>query len=176
VRSLVEMHGGSVKAESAGDGRGSNFTLRLPTIAPPAPSASGDAAALGSKGEGRVLLVDDNRDAADTAAAVLEMAGYNVRVAYDPGVALAILDEILPDVAVLDIGLQGMSGYELAARVRAHPHGANCYLVALTGYGTATDRVKAHDAGFQQHLVKPAPPEALLEAVRHGIHQGGIPP
>jgi signal transduction histidine kinase/ActR/RegA family two-component response regulator len=176
VRSLVEMHGGSVKAESAGDGRGSNFTLRLPTIAPPAPSASGDAAAVGSKGEGRVLLVDDNRDAADTAAAVLEMAGYNVRVAYDPGVALAILDEILPDVAVLDIGLPGMSGYELAARVRAHPHGANCYLVALTGYGTATDRVKAHDAGFQQHLVKPAPPEALLEAVRHGIHQGGIPP
>jgi CheY-like chemotaxis protein len=60
--------------------------------------------------------------------------------------------------------------------VSEHPHGANCYLVALTGYGTATDLVKAHDAGFQQHLVKPAPPEALLEAVRHGIHQGGIPP
>jgi CheY-like chemotaxis protein len=77
---------------------------------------------------------------------------------------------------VLDIGLPGISGYELAARVRAHPHGANCYLVALTGYGTAADMVKAHDAGFQQHLVKPAPPEALLEAVRHGMHQGGIPP
>jgi CheY-like chemotaxis protein/two-component sensor histidine kinase len=176
VRSLVEMHGGSVEAESGGDGRGSNFTLRLPTIAPPVPSASAGAASVRAQGEGRVLLVDDNRDAADTAAAVLEMAGYNVRVAYDPGVALAILDEILPDVAVLDIGLPGISGYELAARVRAHPHGANCYLVALTGYGTATDLVKAHDAGFQQHLVKPAPPEALLEAVRHGIHQGGIPP
>ena len=176
VRSLVEMHGGTVEAESAGDGRGSNFTLRFPTIAPPQPAASGGDGAAAPAGEGRVLLVDDNQDAADTAAALLEIAGYEVRVAYDPGVALALLDAFQPDVAVLDIGLPGISGYELAARVRAHRNGANCYLVALTGYGTAADVVKAHDAGFQQHLVKPAPPQALLEAIRHGMHQGGIPP
>ena len=176
VRSLVEMHGGSVEAESAGDGRGSNFTLRFPTIAPPQPAAAGGDGPAAPSGEGRVLLVDDNQDAADTAAALLEIAGYEVRVAYDPGVALALLDAFQPDVAVLDIGLPGISGYELAARVRAHRNGGTCYLVALTGYGTAADVVKAHDAGFQQHLVKPAPPQALLETIRHGMHQGGIPP
>jgi signal transduction histidine kinase/ActR/RegA family two-component response regulator len=173
VRSLVEMHGGTVQAESAGDGRGSAFTLRLPTIEPPAPSATAGAGGELANGNGRVLLVDDNQDAADTAAALLELAGYEVKVAYDPGVALALLDHFAPGVAVLDIGLPGLSGYELAARVRAHPHGANCYLVALTGYGTAADVAKAHEAGFQRHLVKPAPPEALLEAIREGSHETG---
>jgi CheY-like chemotaxis protein len=116
-----------------------------------------------------VLLVDDNQDAADTASAVLELSGYEVRVAYDPGVALSVLEGFAPDVAVLDIGLPGMSGYELAAKLRVHPNGNNCYLVALTGYGTAADVSRAHAAGFRQHLVKPAAPDALLEAVRQGL-------
>ncbi|HZN47390.1 MAG TPA: response regulator, partial [Ramlibacter sp.] len=158
------------------DGRGSAFTLRLPTMEPPAASAAAGAGGEIANGNGRVLLVDDNQDAADTAAALLELAGYEVKVAYDPGVALAVLDHFTPGVAVLDIGLPGLSGYELAARVRAHPHGANCYLVALTGYGTAADVAKAHEAGFQRHLVKPAPPEALLQAIREGSHPTGDSP
>jgi signal transduction histidine kinase/ActR/RegA family two-component response regulator len=169
VRSLVEMHGGSVHAESGGDGRGSAFTLRLPTTTPPvAPSDRGESAAAGT-GQGRVLLVDDNQDAADTASALLEISGYEVRVAYDPGIALTILDQFRPQVAVLDIGLPGMSGYELATRLRSHRNGANCYLVALTGYGTSADVANALEAGFDQHLVKPAPPDALLDAIHRGM-------
>jgi signal transduction histidine kinase/ActR/RegA family two-component response regulator len=171
VRSLVEMHGGSVHARSAGVGRGSVFTLRLPAVEPPqrAGPTGGEAEAAG--GQGRILLVDDNQDAAETSAALLELAGYEVRVAYDPGVALAALERFEPQVAVLDIGLPGMNGYELAARVRAHPKGRNCYLVALTGYGTAADITRARAAGFRQHLVKPASPEALLAAVQQGLHE-----
>jgi CheY-like chemotaxis protein len=118
-----------------------------------------------------VLLVDDNQDAADTAATLLELSGYEVQVAYDPGVALAVLDRFEPQVAVLDVGLPGMSGLELATRLRVHPNGRNCYLVALTGYGTAADVTSARAAGFRQHLVKPADPDALLEAVQQGLRE-----
>lgn len=169
VRSLVEMHGGSVQATSAGEGQGSTFTLRLPAIAPPAPRAQAGEDGTASGGKGRVLLVDDNQDAADTAATLLQLSGYDVRVAYDPGVALAALDQFTPQVAVLDIGLPGMSGYELAAKVQEHRNGRSCYLVALTGYGTAADIAKAQEAGFRQHLVKPAGPGALLDAVQRGL-------
>ena len=103
----------------------------------------------------------------------MELAGYEVQVAYDPGVALTLLDRFVPQVAVLDVGLPGLSGYELAARLRAHRNGHACYLVALTGYGTTSDISKAHDAGFARHLVKPARPEALLEAVRQGMQVHG---
>ena len=173
VRSLVEMHGGTVAGASDGAGRGSCFVVRLPTIAPPA-GGDGLAGAGGlPAGKGRVLLVDDNHDAADTAAALLELSGYEVKVAYDPGVALTLLEAFRPDVAVLDIGLPGMSGYELAQRLRAHRNGGDCQLVALTGYGTAADVEKAQAAGFAQHLVKPAAPEALLHAVQQGLEFKG---
>jgi signal transduction histidine kinase/ActR/RegA family two-component response regulator len=168
VRSLVEMHHGTVRAHSTGPAQGSMLVLRLPTILPPA-AAEPARDAVAATGRGRVLLVDDNHDAADTAAALLELAGYEVQVAYDPGVALALLEQFVPQVAVLDIGLPGMNGYELAARLRAHRHGSRCQLVALTGYGTAADVAQAHAAGFRQHLVKPAPPEALLEAIAQAL-------
>jgi signal transduction histidine kinase/ActR/RegA family two-component response regulator len=174
VRSLVEMHGGSVHAESEGPGRGSRFIVRLPLAMPPAQPPSSQPAPLATGSHGRVLLVDDNKDAADTACALLELSGYEVRVAYDPGVALTLLDAFVPDVAVLDIGLPGMSGHELAARVRSHRNGASCYLVALTGYGTSADAARAHEAGFSQHLVKPAGPHDLLDAVERGV-RGGTP-
>jgi signal transduction histidine kinase/ActR/RegA family two-component response regulator len=168
-RSLVEMHGGVLRAASEGTGRGSVFTLTLPLVGVPEdpPDSSFPASLEGS--HGRVLLVDDNQDAADTAAALLELSGYEVRVAYDPGVALTLLDRYVPQVAVLDIGLPGIDGYELAARIRAHRNGARCYLVALTGYGTAADIAQAHAAGFRRHLVKPVPPEDLLRAVQRGV-------
>ncbi|MGV3494044.1 MAG: ATP-binding protein [Ramlibacter sp.] len=169
VHSLVEMHGGTVEAHSDGPGRGSRFVVHLPLVDAPSDAPSSPAALAPAGAQGRVLLVDDNRDAADTAAALLELSGYELRIAYDPGVALTLLDTFTPDVAVLDIGLPGMSGHELAARIRAHPNGRACHLVALTGYGTAADVARAHEAGFQQHLVKPAPPEALLEAVEAGM-------
>ena len=107
--------------------------------------------------------------AADTASALLQLSRYDVRTAYDPGVALSLLEEFRPDVAVLAIGLPAMSGYELAGRLRAHRHGRNCYLVALTGYGTSADVAQAQRAGFDAHLVKPARPEALLDAIRQGL-------
>jgi CheY-like chemotaxis protein len=164
------MHHGTVRAQSAGEAQGSTLTVSLPTILPPVNAApSRDATA--ASGRGRVLLVDDNQDAADTAAALLELAGYEVRIAYDPGVALALLEEFAPQVAVLDIGLPGMSGYELAARLRGHPNGSRCQLIALTGYGTAADAAQALEAGFRQHLVKPATPDTLLDAVADALHE-----
>jgi signal transduction histidine kinase/ActR/RegA family two-component response regulator len=171
VRSLVEMHGGTVQGSSGGTGQGSTFVVRLPTILPPASRGATTAAQAEDAGQGRILLVDDNQDAADTAAALLELAGYEVKVAYDPGVALKLLDDYAPKVAVLDIGLPGMSGYELAERLRSHRNCRGCHLVALTGYGTAADVAKAREAGFRKHLVKPATPEALLQAVREGMEE-----
>ncbi|MGV3569559.1 MAG: ATP-binding protein [Ramlibacter sp.] len=169
VRSLVQMHRGTVRAESDGAGRGSRFVVRLPLVAAPEGSQVEAARELRTTAAARVLLVDDNQDAADTAAALLEMVGHEVRVAYHPLAALALLDTFAPQVAVLDIGLPTLSGYELAARVRAHPNGTRCHLVALTGYGTAADKAQAHAAGFARHLVKPAGPDALLEAIAEGL-------
>ena len=162
VKSLVEMHGGSVAAASEGPGRGSRLLVRLPLA-----SAAGDVAAgpvqQAAGGSGKVLVVDDNRDAADTTASLLELSGYETRVAYDPAAALALLDDYAPGVAILDIGLPGMSGYELARRLRTHPNGATCLLVALTGYGQSDDVAQAMRNGFAAHLAKPVPADVLLQ-------------
>ena len=164
VKSLAEMHGGSVAAESAGPGRGTTLRVRLPLAASPAPREE-PGPAPAAPGAGQVLVVDDNRDAADTTAALLEISGYEVHVAYGPDAALAILGRRAPQVALLDIGLPGMSGYELARRVRAHPNGARCRLIALTGYGQADDIVMARRSGFDTHLTKPVAADVVLECV-----------
>ncbi len=174
VKSLVEMHGGSVAAESDGPGRGTTMRVRLPLAASPAPRAAAPAPAA-APGAGKVLVVDDNRDAADTTAALLEISGYEVHVAYEPDGALAILDRHAPQVALLDIGLPGMSGYELARHVRAHPNGARCRLIALTGYGQTDDVLMAQRSGFDLHLTKPAPADVLLERVAALMAGGGGP-
>lgn len=161
VKNLVTLHGGTVDAHSEGPGRGSTFTIRLPRMTTPALGSAVQATAPASPPAQdahakRVLVVDDNRDAGDSLAEVLRALGHSVCVATDPLDGLALAGEFEPQVAVLDIGLPGMDGYELAARIRARLGAAGCRLIALTGYGQHHDRQRSHDAGFDAHLVKPA--------------------
>ncbi|GAB6195891.1 PAS domain-containing hybrid sensor histidine kinase/response regulator [Lysobacter xanthus] len=161
VRSIVELHGGSIAAESAGAGRGS--TVRLPLARVAAASAPDTPIALPA-GEGRVLVVDDNRDAAQTLAELLRLVGYSVTVA-DSGRA-ALQAEGGPWTAcVLDIGLPDITGHELARRLRASAQGEGAVLIALTGYGQDRDLRLSRDAGFDHHFVKPVDPATLLRAL-----------
>jgi CheY-like chemotaxis protein/anti-sigma regulatory factor (Ser/Thr protein kinase) len=168
VKSVMEMHGGTVRAFSPGAGHGTTIVLTLPWIEQPAliPAAPETDA---RPGKGKVLVVDDNHDAADSTAALLEMVGYEVRVAYDPIAALELLSTFSPDAAVLDIGLPQMTGYELAAALRSAPHHFKGLLVALTGYGEEEDVACAMQAGFDAHLTKPAPAQALLDVLANRI-------
>jgi len=163
VKSLVLLHGGRVDALSDGLGEGSEFVVYLPLQEPvmespgPAPATSvPDASGL------RVLVVDDNVDAAEMLATLLEMNGYEVRVEFDGASALATALREPPAVALLDIGLPDMDGHELARRLRAQPATAEAVLVALTGYGQAEDQQRAQQAGFDHHMVKPADLDRLL--------------
>ena len=156
VRSLVEMHGGRVEARSAGVGRGSEFIVRLPLAdAPPAESAPPDTAAAAAGIPRRVLVVDDNRDAADSLGRLLECLGATARVVYDGQSALAALADFKPDVVLLDLGMPAMDGYETARRARQGLGGEAVTLVALTGWGQDEDHRRTHEAGFDRHLVKP---------------------
>jgi len=158
VRSLVSLHGGGIDAASAGTGHGSVFTLRLPLLEQAL--ADTPAAAPGSPGAARtapatVLLVEDNEDARRMLAAHLEASGWRVLEA-DNGIdGLALAHEARPELAILDIGLPGLDGYQLAARLRADAATRPMRLIALTGYGQASDRERALEAGFDAHLVKP---------------------
>ena len=157
VRNLVEAHGGVVRAESEGLDQGSRFIVELPAMeaADPAP-ASPELAAPSGQATGRVLVVDDNRDAVAMLRLALERLGYAVDVAFDGPSALEKAAEFLPDIVLLDIGLPVMDGYEVARRLRAtQPPGRPLRLLALTGYGQAADRERALAAGFERHIVKP---------------------
>jgi CheY-like chemotaxis protein len=161
VKSLVALHGGTVHACSEGLGQGSEFSISLPgaTRPPaeaPAAGAANDAHVAPDNGNLRVLVVDDNADAAQMLAALLEVQGHAVSVEYDARGALARARTEHPDVLLLDIGLPDMDGYELARRLRAQPENAHATLVALTGYGQNQDREEAQQAGFDHYLVKPA--------------------
>ena len=172
VRSLVELHGGSVSAASAGTNAGSIFTVRLPLLADahaalPADEAGTPGAASGAALPGRsVLVVDDNRDAAETLAALLNMMGHRAPVANDGRQALRMLPSLMPDVVFLDLGMPGMSGYEVAAAIRQDTRLAGIRLVALTGWGGEADRARTKEAGFDEHLTKPATVEAIEEVLR----------
>jgi signal transduction histidine kinase/ActR/RegA family two-component response regulator len=161
VKSLVALHGGSVHARSDGLGQGSEFSICLPGVgqlpaAAPDPAAEIPAQTVPDNGSLRVLVVDDNADAAQMLAALLEVQGHAVSVEYDGRGALARARSEHPDVLLLDIGLPDMDGYELARRLRAQPENAGATLVALTGYGQSQDRQEARQAGFDHYLVKPA--------------------
>ncbi|MBP3954475.1 response regulator [Gemmata sp. G18] len=163
VKRLVEMHGGSVRAESPGPGRGSTFTVRLPLAPAPAP-APAVAQAAGTGAAGRplgILVVDDNRDAADSMAMLLEMRGHQVRTAHDGPDALKVLATFRPQLILLDLGLPGMSGYEVARRIRESAELQGVTLAALTGWGQEEDRRRTREAGFDHHLTKPADPGEL---------------
>jgi PAS domain S-box-containing protein len=170
VRRLVELHGGSVRADSAGAGQGSRFTVRLPQAgaAPDLDAGAGRAAAAETQyGPGRrlrVLVADDNVDAAHTLAALLDLAGHETRVAHDGVAALALAAQFDPQLVFLDIGMPRMDGYETARRLRALPGSGGALLVALTGWGAEEDRARSRAAGFDRHLLKPALP-AEVEAV-----------
>jgi signal transduction histidine kinase len=162
ARSLVEMHGGSVAARSPGIGRGSEFVVRLPLARRDLPRMAVDAkAAQRIPGLPRVLVVDDNRDAADSLAAVLKMLGAEVRVSNGGEAALEELGKFRPAVVFLDLGMPGMDGYETARHMRSREEGRTTMIVALTGWGQESDRRQTQAAGFNQHLVKPADIPAL---------------
>jgi PAS domain S-box-containing protein len=166
ARTLVEMHGGSLEAWSEGPGHGSEFVVRLPALAgaPCDAVQSERTSVLERIAPHRILCVDDNRDAAETMAALLTATGHDVQLAHDGVAALEAVRGACPEVVLLDLGLPTMDGYEVARCLRAeHP---DLILVALTGYGTAADRARSRQAGFNLHLVKPVEPRALATLLR----------
>jgi PAS domain S-box-containing protein len=165
VRRLVELHGGTVQAHSAGLGQGSEFVVCLPLVvaahdAPPL-IATDPAEAHSST----VLIVDDNRDAADTLAEVLRLSGYEVATAYDGVEGLAVAQAVRPDVVVLDLGMPRLDGYATCRALRERQEGRTMTVLALSGWGQAADKARAAEAGFDAHLVKPVDPDALVQAI-----------
>jgi PAS domain S-box-containing protein len=166
VRSLVELHGGTVACDSPGLGKGSRFVVALPRLSEAdAPGQAGGSEAALDAGALRILVVDDNEDAADTLAMLLEASGHEVLVEHSSRQALARAHETAPQVCLLDIGLPDMDGAELARRLRALPETADALLVAVTGYGQESDRARTRDAGFDHHLVKPIDLDKLNEVL-----------
>ena len=167
VRQLVQMHGGSVTAYSDGPSQGSEFLIRLPLRMRQTREimASGDMShpslGNGTKAGHRILLADDNRDALDSLATLLQCDGHEVHTAADGAEALAVAAEYRPNVVLLDIGMPKLDGYEVARRIRAEPWGQATVLIALTGWGQDEDRRRSREVGFNSHLVKPLDPDAL---------------
>jgi signal transduction histidine kinase len=163
VKGVIELHGGHVAATSGGIGRGSEFTIAIPAEPPAGDGDRGvpGGAPMASPDRFRVLIVDDNRDAADSLSMLTQLEGHDTRVAYDGTHGLALAAEFRPDVAFLDIGMPDINGHELARRIRATEWGRGVTLVAITGWGQQQDRAAAVAAGFDQHLTKPVDFDAL---------------
>ena len=164
VKNIVAMHGGQVGVHSEGAGQGSTFTVELPLArgTAPAPAAPAMPSPAAARGQRRILLVDDNVDAAQTLAALLEAAGHVVQTVNDPRAAVAAAATQAPDVFILDIGMPDIDGHALARQLRSQPALSGAVYIALTGYGQASDRASSRDAGFDHHLVKPVDAGQLL--------------
>ncbi len=163
VKGLVELHGGSVEARSDGHGMGSEFIVRLPVVMSLAAQHQGEDAGGQSpiKHRRRILVVDDNRDAALSLAMLLKLTGNDTQTAHDGLEALDAVAAFRPDLVLLDIGMPKLNGYDAAQRIREQPWGKNIVLVALTGWGQEEDKRRSLDAGFNFHMVKPVDPAAL---------------
>jgi CheY-like chemotaxis protein/two-component sensor histidine kinase len=161
VKSLVEMHGGSVEAKSDGQGRGSEFLVRLPVVLSVMHPQTDDAVRVSSSNRRRVLVVDDNRDAATSLSVMLGLMGHESKTAYDGLEALEVAEVFRPDLILLDIGMPKLNGYDTARRIREQPWGKRVVLVALTGWGQDEDRRMSQAAGFDLHVVKPIEPAEL---------------
>jgi two-component system, chemotaxis family, CheB/CheR fusion protein len=176
ARSLVEMHGGRIEAASDGPGHGSEFTVRLPLELDEAPwRAPFEQHGAQPAGAGlRILVVDDNEDSAESLAVWLRLIGHDVRTAYDGPRALETAREYRPDIVLLDIGMPGMSGYDVARRLRDQPETRQIALVAMTGWGQEEDRRRSMEAGFDEHLVKPLDPQSLGDLLARIASRKGL--
>jgi CheY-like chemotaxis protein len=165
VRRLVELHGGSIEARSAGHGMGSEFIVRLPVVRDEGGEADeavgNDEAAPGTRR--RILVVDDNVDAAESLAMMLRIMGNDVHLAHDGQAAVEAAKKLRPDLILLDIGMPKLNGYEACRRIRGQLSGRQPAIVALTGWGQEEDKRRSSEAGFDHHLVKPIEPAALVK-------------
>src|SRR5690606_6468096 len=176
VKKLVEMHGGTVSADSAGPGRGSTFSVCLP-IAPMEDASGTEQQATGftpDLGGKRVLVVDDNRDAAEILSMLLEAYGHSTALAHNGASALDMAHRFNPDLVLLDIGLPDMDGYAVARAMRADPALQHVVIIALTGWGSEEDRRRSREAGFDLHLIKPVASETLSAALERFFPAKGV--
>jgi signal transduction histidine kinase len=173
AKGLIDLHGGTIEARSAGIGRGSEFIVRLPTLvlnqSEPSPTLD-SSQAVPLRGQ-RLLIADDNEDAAESLAALLRMDGHEVTVVSNGLEALSAITAMQPEVALLDIGMPHLSGYEVARQLRQGPLGQNITLIAITGWGQDRDKARAVEAGFNHHFTKPIEPDALLDLLRSHLSQ-----
>lgn len=174
VQKLAELHGGTVRAYSAGLGQGSEFIVTLPV---PEPTGTEQSAAedggLPRTGSRRLLVVDDNRDAADTIAEVLRLMGYEVAVAYDGVEGVARAQAVRPDVVILDLGMPRLDGYGACRALRETTWGRGIRILALSGWGQAADMERAAEAGFDGHMVKPVAPDVLVRTIEQAVAHAG---
>ena len=166
VQNLVQMHGGTVEAHSAGTGAGSEFVVRLPMSAAPLRSSEPTRQAQADIVRKRIVVVDDNDDQVHSLALLLSLMGHTVSHATNGPEAIEQARDFVPDLMLIDIGMPGMDGYEVARRLRQQPETRNVRLVAQTGWGGDVDRERSREAGFDAHLVKPVTPATLEELLR----------